>query len=320
MVGTASLGEKIRSWWHGKAAPKAGASRANSGKSRRATRPRAPKIVKPDIDDGLDNSLRKRIKVLEKLWGSGFGSPIGEDFLKAITSSLDIQAGQPLLDFGSSLGGPALTLRETYGCEVTALEPRRDHLTAIQHRAKKDPALELIDYREFRPDVMDLPARHYRTVLIRETMFTLKVKDAFLKKIKDTMTGGGNLVICDYVLRSPKMRTEAILKWTGQEPKKLSIVSADDLMSYIRLHGFKIASHKDLTEQYLTRIDRARDQVMDMLNEMAAADDVDKDFASMLLQEANLWVGRQNVLKSGDVGISYICARTKKSGSMSDWS
>lgn len=272
-----------------------------------------------EVEEELDPVIIKKVAVAEGLWGAEFCSPIGADFVKSIAAPLKMQEGQAVLDIGCGLGGAARWLAGTYKVEVKALDSRREFVRCGIFRSKSDPALEAIRFGTFNPDTLELEPFHFNAVFVKESLFTVKEKEPLIKTLKDCMKAGSHFVLCDFTLRKPRLKTPAVRKWCAGEPVEPHPVTAKELLMLLKTSGFKEVSHKNLTAHYLKRLEAGLGRLKNQLGNLTSDGRLDKQKAVFLLAEAALWINRATALKSGDVQLSYIYMRTKKTSTMSDW-
>jgi ubiquinone/menaquinone biosynthesis C-methylase UbiE len=80
-----------------------------------------------DLPRAIAESLRRAGKDISKLTSADLGT-VDEFHIRGrkatleLGQSLNLNAGSRVLDIGSGLGGPARTLAETYGCQVTSID------------------------------------------------------------------------------------------------------------------------------------------------------------------------------------------------------
>ncbi len=312
-----SLMKRLLTWWGGDSDKKSKGRRAISPMERLSFD--APDEHAQEEEEQFDPVFAKKVAVAEGMWGAEYSSPIGPDFIKSFTKPMELEEGQAVLDIGGGLGGASRWLTDTHKVEVKALDARQEFVRCGIFRSKSDPVLDKIRFGIFLPDTLELEPFHFHAVFMKESLFTVKEKEPLIKTVKDCMKAGSHFVLCDFTLKKTGLNTPAVKEWYTGEPVEPHPVAARDLLMLLKMNGFEEVSHKNLTAHYLKRIDVGLGRLKNLLGDLTSDGKVDKQKAEFLLIEAGQWINRAVALKSGDVQMSYIYMRTKKTGTMSDW-
>ena len=100
------------------------------GKHRRIARPREPVVTPaPVAEEPTETEEQEplvwppeRIALTDRLWGEGFATPGGAEYVTDFIQLLDLSEKISLLNVGAGLGGPARVMTKEKGVWVTGLE------------------------------------------------------------------------------------------------------------------------------------------------------------------------------------------------------
>lgn len=286
-------------------------------KEERLERARARRATRLETDTELtalpiEPRIKKKISVIEQLWGEGFSSPCNQALTDAMTQPFNLEKGQELLEIGPGLGGCANYLSEKLGVRITALEQNKDFISHLDSRRPLRPPGHPVEFGPFDPNTTEFLARAFNAALVKDTLFAVADKEDFLKRLKESVKTRAHLAICDFVLRDKGIESEAIEVWKAQEPIEPFVLSVGEQLWNFRASGFQPVTQKDITDLYLARIKEALPQVRSVFAQLIATRPIDKELALAILDEISVWLGRSAALESGDLRVYYFHAVTKE--------
>jgi len=163
----------------------------------------AKELAQKAACQGYDEAF---IDLVENLYGKGFLSQGGE---ASVWSMLDGESleGMKILDIGSGIGGPALTIAKSVNASIIGIEPQ----LWMVNKAKNNQVAErnsLIGHIQFlhKDDpshLQEFSDASFDVVMSKETLLHLpyELKEPFFKEIYRVLKPEGRLIIMDWMHR-----------------------------------------------------------------------------------------------------------------------
>jgi 2-polyprenyl-3-methyl-5-hydroxy-6-metoxy-1,4-benzoquinol methylase len=275
-------------------------------------------IPDPNADPWSD----ERVDVAQLVWGPGFCGPGGPEQVIALSKLLTLTPEMSMMDLAAGLGGPARALAEHFGVWVTGYEMSETLVNAgndLSTRAgmSKKAALTLLDIASDKP--FD---RRYDRALGNSFLSQVKDKPAIIAKIDEALKPEGLLLILDYVLNDGETIDDiAVANWLAKESKPLHLVDRSALSKMFEPSSWTVRVDDDLTPQYIALVTeawRGADKIVAQL--MSKPEQA--PLAPLVLKEAEFWMRRVNLFKSGKLQMRRILAAKREKGAiktMSNW-
>lgn len=291
-----SIRERLHAWWHGEALRAPMFSAADHAPADDLDHPDGAEDVPASTTlrtDRLRAWSPNRIDVCAKLWGQGFISPGGAEYILQLAKPLALNPSMSVADLGAGLGGAGRTIAEEFGAWVTgyesaaALVERGSQLSEMAGFAKK------ASIRHFDPEVSVLN-RRYDCFFSKESIYTVSDKKRLFKNIMESLKPNGQIVFTDYVIQNTGDESEAFRDWKRLEPTRPHPWRAEDLVSLLENLDLDVRIQEDISEKFLSLVVRGWNGLAKTLVPGGG----DRAFLESLIDEAELWVRRHAALTS----------------------
>lgn len=235
-----------------------------------------------------------RIKILEKMWGSGRVIPGSQDYWVNLTAPLGLTSEMSVLDLSSGIGGLPRYIAEEYGAYVTGLESdplfaARGMILSIAAGKSKHASVTPYD-----PTVYTA-SRKYDCILARELFFRVIGKEDFFKAVDESLkNGGGQLVFTDFLLDAADRERPAIKSWLESE-ENASPLSSIEMIKMWKTKGYDVRVSEDQTEEYKIFIIKGLASFVQFLSEHKP----DPESKINIIEIIEIWAKRYMALKEG---------------------
>lgn len=282
--GKHSFGKKLNAWWHGYELP-----------------PPEPVADTPVSDEPprqaeADGSWSPaRLILAQKVWGAGFLSPGGAEYIDDLLSNCPLTAADEVLEIGGGIGGTSRAIIEKFGSTVTTYKRTEALVDATAQMAEIfgiDGALTILETDD--ESFSDEPGM-FRAALVRETFFRFNDKDALMGRIADALhKDDAWLIMTDY-FRGDDFSGPELEQWRAHEDETLDPWDEEELKSCLTEHGFTIRSIEDDTVSFGAM---ARNGWADYMATLKG-DNLTHQGGAELLREVELWTRRTAAMEAG---------------------
>lgn len=299
----AGLKLRLRAWWEGvdvKDLPLIDARRSKKPLKADAAPKQVPAPPEPDPVSPLD----ERVELIQKIWGEGFSLPGGDSFFVDLVRNIPFPAGHPCLDVAPGLGGSMRAVANA--CNLTIEGIERDPVFALGGGILSETLgmTERAPIRSGDPESEKLADRRYAAVFAREALFSFRDRKKFLTSVMGALADGGSLLMTDFVL-ADRTKSEIIDAWRAAEPRRPSPCTLEEYTELMAELRYEVKSCDDLTAKYVALIQAGWKQLHSYLKSAQ----LPPEKATMLMDEAELWLARCRALESGRLKLIYIHAR-----------
>ena len=241
---------------------------------------------------------KRRLNVVEKLWGDGYITPGGAEYVKEYLPLLSLTKKHSLLLLGASLGGIGRTLVEETGVWVTGYEQdlelaeiggERCVLSAMQRRAPVKKA----DF-----ETLKLRPRSFDFAMSLESLYSVEHKKELFATITDALRTDGELIYTDIVLPDTNPPNKEAREWIAAEAHTPHLWPVDVTQAYLGTLNLDVRPYTDITRLYRKRVLMGWLDFLGTMNKkklMAIADDV--------INECAYWTRLINAIDSGGLKI-----------------
>lgn len=287
-----SLRTRFQAWWEGYDAKAPAAAPAAPSAAD------APGEAKPSADPGLNRHGKPlwtatRVEVAEKLWGSGFTTPGGEENALYLARPLGLNPAMSVLEVGAGLGGLCRALADKFGCWTTGLESSPMLAKIGMERSGDAEMAKRAPIRVYDPENFAYDKR-VDAVICRETMYVVNGKDQLIDGLESRLKPRGQIVLTDYVL-TPQADLNELEKWAAEEPLEPQLWAARDAADAFTRRHFDLRIAEDVTESHRTQIMTALNAFTQHLTGHA----LDGETKAYVMDEIQLWARRVRAFDNG---------------------
>ncbi|MDN3507781.1 MAG: methyltransferase domain-containing protein [Simkaniaceae bacterium] len=193
------------------------------------------------------------IDLVEWVYGKGFLSQGGAESVEELVAPFDLD-GKKVLDIGSGLGGPAITLAKNHHIDVIGIEPQ----TALVEKAQE--YLEETDLQgsvEF--IVIEDPSNlkifedsSFDYIISKEVILHIPtdMKEAYFKEIFRVLKPGGEIAILDWTHKSSNYSDDT-KKMIELDGVAYNLITPIEYLSTLSKAGFSKISLEDTTQKHI---------------------------------------------------------------------
>jgi SAM-dependent methyltransferase len=295
--------KRLIAWWEGYDLP-AGKADAESGPASgpggaRGSGPADTPAAKPVLP-GTNSRFGKplwsasRIQVVEKLWGDGFTSPGGDDYIPELVKPLGLNPAMSVLDLAAGLGGAARKMAGQYGCWVTGLEPspvlaKEGMERSVKAGMAKQATISHYDAENFRHP------KRFDCIFSKEAFFCVKDRENLADGIEMSLKPRGQLLFTDYVFEKEEPRSSIIKDWLAREPVEPFPLTVEKTVTSLQQRNLDIRITEDVTDAHRLLIVAA----IQSLTEFLEKHSMDHDTKLAVVDEVEHWARRVAALQSG---------------------
>jgi hypothetical protein len=270
----------------------------------------------------IDDWSTARVDVAQLVWGPGFCGPGGPEQVVALSKLLTLSPEMSMLDLSAGLGGPARALAEHFGVWVTGYEQSQtlvdagNELSTKAGMSRKAP-LNLLDLNEEKPF-----GRRYDRAMGNSFLSQLADKAPVVAKVAEAIKSDGLLLLVDYTLADGvTVDDPAVRGWLAKEPKPLHLEPRQTMLALFDPAVWNIRVDDDLTDQYVGLVTEAWRGAEAIVAQIMATPD-QAALAPIVLKEAELWVRRLEMFRSGKLQMRRILAAKRDAATskgLSNW-
>ncbi len=194
-------------------------------------------------------------------------SPVAEFHIGGQAATLELAQnagmgpGMRVLDIGSGLGGPARTLSQHYGCQVTGLDLTEEFCRVATMLTELCGMQERVSF--LHGNALDMPFENtsFDLVWTQQAGMNIENKPRLYQEINRVLAVGGRLVFQE-VLRGPETPLRLPVPW-AREADLSFLEPPDAIRDLLAKSGFREMIWHDVTPQYIDEYRRIAAQTAD---------------------------------------------------------
>lgn len=265
-------------------------------------------VGRPEHNLPIDPWDENRIDVAQLIWGRGFCGPGGPEHVIAMSKLLTLSPEMSMMHLGAGLGGPARTLAEHFGVWVTGYETSMslvaagNEMSTMAGMAKKAPLayLELDTNKPFE--------RKFDRVLVDNFLSLVTDKAELMERIQPSLKPDNLILITDYFLTSERsLAHSAFHEWHSSEPRRLNLVTVEELRETLTSQGYNIRVDDDLSLEYVSLVEQTWTGADKIVAELYAQPG-QQHLVNIVFKEAELWSRRARLLRGGQLSYRRLLA------------
>jgi SAM-dependent methyltransferase len=292
--------KRLWAWWEGYELPRDKAQASADAAEAAASGARPPAGPPLSEADRKANTSRfgkplwsaSRIQVAEKIWGTGFSTPGGDDFIPYLIKPLGLNPKFSVLDLSAGLGGATRLMAKSYGCWVTGLEASPVLAAAAQERSVMAGLAKQAAIAHYDPDNLKL-AKRFDCIFSKEFFVFVRNREALTDAMEACLKPGGQLLFTDYVLEGAG--GAALKAWIDHEPMEPHPRTLAQVVDSLQQRNLDIRITEDITDRHRSLIVGAIQTLTGFLEKHA----LDQETKLAVLDEVELWARRVAALQDG---------------------
>ncbi|WP_207484198.1 SAM-dependent methyltransferase [Arenibaculum pallidiluteum] len=289
--------KRFHAWWEGYVLPEKKPEAEPEAPSKAAAPARALSAEEQKANTsrfGKPLWTANRIEVAEKIWGKGFATPGGDDFLPYLLKPLGLNPKMSVLDLSAGLGGATRLMAKTYGCWVTGLESSPVLAEAAQLRSVAAGLAKQAPITRYDPETPKLSKR-FDCVFSKEFLVFVKNREGITDAIEAAMKPGGQLLFTDYVLETPGVGGAPLKSWVDHEPMTPYPKTVAEVVNSLQQRNLDIRITEDITDKHRHLVITAIQTLTGFLEKHA----LDHETKVAVMDEVELWARRVAALQDG---------------------
>jgi SAM-dependent methyltransferase len=252
------------------------------------------------------------IVVSQKLWGAGFTSPGGNNFIEEWGQQLSLNKEKSTAFLGCGLGGQAREISKSTGSWVTGYDRHPEFVEEGADQANMAGMTKNATSAIYNPENPELPEKKYNAVISKEEFCFVDNKSGLLDSIKSSLKSGGLLLFTDYLAKGSDVTEDQLLGWFGDLQGKASLWTEVDYVSKLEACGLDIHVNEDFSDRYVEFIGSGWSGYREIVQDIKGGEDSDQEKACLLhcvADAAERWTRIAEALGSGQLEIRRFLAR-----------
>jgi cyclopropane fatty-acyl-phospholipid synthase-like methyltransferase len=251
----------------------------------------------PPVPDPPGAWTPARLRFAAALWGEGFLGPGGAEEALRLSKPLGLQSSHSLLNIGAGLGGAARAITEASGAWVSAYEQHPDLAAAGLALSKKAKLEKKAEVKAFDPEAPKFRPNYYHHALVQEALWTVENKEAMVAALTAAVKQHGQVVLTDLTTgETPILPNDETAKaWMRLDRSPVHLISPQDETRLLARHGLDIRIAEEISARHVHQAVAAWRGMIEVL----AGQKPTRAQALTIIQEAELWLRRLALLRSG---------------------
>lgn len=304
--GDLTLKERLRAWWEG--------YDLMPGRRPKA----ATDVPSHDVryEAGPLEWETARIRLAEALWGEGFLTPGGPDYVLSMIKFFGLDPSMSVLDLGAGLGGATRTMCEKYGVWARGLENDPQVAEAGMALSTKAGMAKRAPIEQFEPETLDLKPKSIDCLFSKEYLYRVEHKRELLRALENGLKARGQFLFTDYVMAKAHHSSDLLEAWKEVEPAPPHLWSLEDYRNaFTKLH-LDVRVIDDITEPFHKMVTSRWAAYMLSIK----SDGIDEELSSVLVKEVELWTRRMQLLEADELHVCRFHVVKKDTNRlMADW-
>jgi ubiquinone/menaquinone biosynthesis C-methylase UbiE len=287
---------RLHAWWEGYDAPKAPEPAPEPPK------PAEKKDAGPVLDKKSSLPERwsaARVKIAELIWGDGFSFPGSVEHTLEMVKPFGLTKEKSMLDMGSGLGGATRAITKSFGTYMHGMEFSPTLAKAGMAQSEKAGLVKKAPIEWFDPAVVDLPAKKFDAVLVRQVLCPTENKSRLLKEIHKALKPGGQLMVTDFVVQEGAAKGPVYQAWEKGEdypPKPWTLKEITKAFADLKI---EVRIAEDVSVNFKALVTQGWAKLADLLKPGALG----PEEAKTLVREIELWQRRLAALSANELQI-----------------
>jgi cyclopropane fatty-acyl-phospholipid synthase-like methyltransferase len=246
--------------------------------------------------------------VTQWLWGDGYVSPGGPEFVLDLVKPFGLTPAMSTLDLSAGLGGPARTIAQAFGTYVTGLERSPERAKRAMELSVAANLAKRASIVHYNPETLELRANSFDCVMGRGATYAVLEKERLLRVVHQGMKQRSQIVFTEFTVDPSVGEKPQLAAWMARESSPPSLWTIGQYTDCLASLGFDIRVCEEITQTYRSAIVAAWARMLNEVDLKAMA----KQHRLTIIDEAELWMRRIAALESGALKVFRIYALLNK--------
>lgn len=275
---------------------------AEGGASKTAS---TPSNVKKSQPKAVVRWPASRLNVIEKLWGLGYTTPGGADFVKLLLPMLGLDEKKSLLLLGAGLGGICETISEETGVWITGYEPDKELAKMGQESMKRAGLQRKAPIRFDSMEALQLKPKSFDAMMAFDAIHSVKDKKALFTAVSESLRLDGEMLFISYVLPDTKPPSQKVQIWSRHQSLPTYLWPGEAMVAMLNGCNLDVRPPDDITQEFRIKVLKAW---MDFLSTMKK--DELLAIAADLVGECERWADLITAIDCGELKVmKYHCIK-----------
>jgi ubiquinone/menaquinone biosynthesis C-methylase UbiE len=176
-----------------------------------------------------------------------------------LAAQMNLSADSHVLDIGSGLGGPARTLAETYGCQVTGIDLTQAFCTAATAMSEWVGLRKRVSFKQGDATNLSFDDKMFDAAMTIHVAMNIAAKDKMYMEARRVVKPGGIFAVYD-VLQGEGGEVLYPVPW-ARDPSISHLATSDQMKTLLVGAGFKLRDVQDSTEESQSFFERMTAQM-----------------------------------------------------------
>ena len=241
------------------------------------------------------------VPITDLLWGRGIITPGGEGNIARIVQGMELR-NRRVLDFGSGVGGGAITLARNYGAHVVGLEIEKPFVEFSRELAIEEGFSDQLEFRQVEPGPLPIEDCSFDYFYTSGVVCHIEDKHSLFSEAFRILKPGGWILGYDWFVLKPNAAIEAWMQTAGFH---LYTTHLNDHLDTLHNIGFEEVSGEDATDWYRRQASKELESLQGSLFDKAASL-TSPEIRDQFVQE---WQCMNSALATGDIKQGYFRGR-----------
>ena len=208
------------------------------------------------------------LKLIERMYSNDYLSIGGLASTDRLIRQANIGPDSQVLDVGSGLGGPAMHIAETVGCQVTGLDLLALNVEKASERSEARSLAGRVRFTEGNATQMPFEDDQFSVIVGQDAWCHIPDRSALLGECARTLVAGGVCAFTDWVVAEDVPTTERADMLAAAASPQMG--STEEYMVLLPQHGFEVLQVDDISatfvrqyRQIMTELERSREALVE---------------------------------------------------------
>ena len=241
---------RLKSWWQGLELKEREAPELPP-----EPEPKRPAPLGQDTIERLKQPWQpERIAMAQAIWGQGFLTPGGPEYVEYMVKPLGLTNESVVLDIGAALGGPARLMAKEFNAWITGLESDAGLAEQAMAMSTQAGLAKKAPIEHFDRTHVPIDEAKYHCIFSKEALFRIENKEELVPRIKSGLKPRGQLLFSDFVVSKPGASNDALTAWAEVHHPTPEFWAKEDYVSCLAALKLDVRVDEDITDRLRSEI------------------------------------------------------------------